>query len=109
MKGSKCKCGFSTVSIRKACPKCGRVMEDAEWPDEGRVLSFTKLQAVPEGLKVPHNLALVGIDGGPKLVCWTTATLNANDEVAIADVGGKYFCNPVDLSFRVEANGSKLD
>jgi len=84
-------------------------MEEAEWPDEGRVLSFTKLQAVPEGLKEPHNLALVGIDKGPKIVCWTTATLNEDDEVAIADVGGKYFCNPVDLGFKLETKGSELD
>ena len=109
MKGTKCKCGFATVSGRKACPKCGRVMEEAEWPDEGRVLSFTRLQAVSEGLTGPHNLALVGIDKGPKLVCWTTAILNEDDEVSIADVGGKYFCNPTDLSFTLEAKDSKAD
>lgn len=109
MKGTKCKCGFATVSGRKACPKCGRVMEEAEWPDEGRVLSFTRLQAEPEGLKEPHNLVLVGIAKGPKLVCWTTATLDEDDEVAIADMGGKYFCNPMDLSFKLDAKDSKLD
>ncbi len=109
MKGSKCKCGFSTVSIRKACPKCGRVMQEAEWPDKGRVLSFTSLQAVPEGLKDPHNMALVGIEKGPNLVCWTKATLKEDDDVTIADVGGKYFCNPIDLSFKIGAKGSKLN
>jgi len=109
MRGMKCKCGFSTVSSRKVCPKCGRMMAEAEWPDEGRVLSFTRLQALPEGLKEPHNLALVGIEKGPKLVCWTKSTLNENDEVAIADVSGKYFCNLVDLTFKLEAKGSKLD
>lgn len=109
MKGSKCRCGFSTVSSRKVCPKCGRVMEEAEWPDDGRVLSFTRLQAVPEGLREPHNLALVGIDKGPKIVCWTTSTLNEDDEVTIADVNGKYFCNPVDLAFKLEGKGSELD
>ena len=81
-------------------------MEEAEWPDEGRVLSFTSLQAVPEGLKEPHNLALVGIEKGPKLVCWTTATLNEDDLVTIADVAGKYFCSPVDLSFKIGGKGS---
>ncbi len=109
MKGSKCRCGFATVSIKKACPKCGRVMEEAEWPDTGHVLSFTMLQAIPEGLKEPYNLALVGIDKGPKVVCWTTATPNEGDEVTIADIGGKYYCSPVDLTFKVEAKGSQLD
>ncbi len=109
MKGSKCRCGFATVSMRKVCPKCGRIMEEAEWPDEGKVLSFTRLQAVPEGLKEPHNLALIGIDKGPKLVCWTTSMLEEEDEVTIADVGGKYLCSPIDLTFKIEAKGSKLD
>ncbi len=109
MKGSKCRCGFATVSMRKVCPKCGRIMEEAEWPDEGKVLSFTRLQAVPEGLKEPHNLALIGIEKGPKLVCWTTSMLEEEDEVTIADVGGKYLCSPIDLTFKIEAKGSKLD
>jgi len=74
-------------------PSSGRELSQVQGEEErsvriGRVLSFTKLQAVPEGLKEPHNLALVGIDKGPKIVCWTTATLNEDDEVAIADVGG---------------------
>ena len=94
MRGSECRCGFSTISMRKICPRCGRIMEEAVWQDEGVVLSFTKLEAVPEGLKEPYNLALVGIEKGPKLVCWTKSTLNDNDLVTISDVGGKYFCNP---------------
>lgn len=109
MKGSKCRCGFSTVSSRRVCPKCGRTMEEGEWPDEGKVLSFTRLQAIPEGLKEPHNLALVGVEKGPKVVCWTTTSLREDDHVAIAEVDGKYFCNKVDLNFKVDGKGSKLD
>jgi uncharacterized OB-fold protein len=97
------------VASRRTCPKCGRTMEEAEWPDEGRVLSFTQLQAFPEGLKQPHNLVLVGIEKGPKIVCWTTSTLKEDDEVTITDVSGKYFCSPVDLTFRLDGKGSKLD
>lgn len=84
-------------------------MEEAEWPDEGSVLSFTRLQAMPEGLKEPHDLALVGIDKGPKLVCWTTATLKEADRVAITEVNGKFLCEPVDLDLRLNEDGSKLD
>ena len=84
-------------------------MDDTEWPDVGRVLSFTRLQAVPEGLKEPHNLVLVGVEKGPKLVCWTKSELNEDDQVTIADLDGKYFCAPVDLSFKLGEKGSKLD
>jgi uncharacterized OB-fold protein len=84
-------------------------MEEAEWPDEGQVLSFTPLKAIPEGLKDPHNLALVGISKGPKLVCWTTSELNDADRVAIAEVSGKFFCSPVDLGLKLEGADSELD
>lgn len=69
-------------------------MKADEWPDEGRVLSFARLQAMPEGLQDPYNMALVEIEDGPKLVCWTSGTLKENDEVSITEVGGRYICSP---------------
>ncbi|MCU0852750.1 MAG: hypothetical protein MUC90_05810, partial [Thermoplasmata archaeon] len=93
MKGSKCRCGFATVSSRNVCPRCGRNMKAKEWPDEGYVLSFEKLQVIPEGLGEPYNLALVEIDKGPKLVCWTSKKLEVDDPVKIVEQGGKYFCS----------------
>ncbi len=93
MKGSKCKCGFATLSVRKICPRCGGRMGPGEWGDEGRVLSFTRLEAIPQGLTDPYNMVLVGIEKGPKLVCWTSGTLKENDEVAISEVKGKYICS----------------
>jgi uncharacterized OB-fold protein len=95
MKGMKCKCGFATVSQKAKCPRCGKMMKPSEWPDEGRVLSFTPLQAVPEGLENPYNLVLVAIDEkGPKLACWTSGKLKVNDEVTVTDWEGKYICAP---------------
>ncbi|MBN1678431.1 MAG: hypothetical protein JW880_07830 [Candidatus Thermoplasmatota archaeon] len=94
MKGSKCKCGFSTLSYRRACPRCGRQMTSGDWPDEGRVLSFARLQAVPEGLQDPYDMALVEIEDGPKLVCWSSCILKEKDEVSISKVEGKYICTP---------------
>jgi len=84
-------------------------MEEAEWPDVGLVQSFTHLQVLPEGLKEPHDLALVGIEKGPKVVCWTKSALKEGDKVTIADIGGKYFCSPVEVSFKLESKSSKLD
>lgn len=94
MKGHKCRCGFATVSQRSKCPRCGKRMKPLEWPDKGKVLSFTKLQAVPERFQNKYNLVLVGLRKGPKLVCWTSGTLNVGDEVSITEMNGKYFCNP---------------
>ncbi len=69
-------------------------MKLEEWPDEGKVLSFTRLQAVPEGLQDPHDMALVQVEKGPKLVCWTNRALKEDDEVRVIELGGKYMCKP---------------
>lgn len=69
-------------------------MKRAEWEARGRVLSFTFLHAVPEGLSDAYNLALVEIDDGPKMVCWTSGKLKEDDEVVIEINKGKYICTP---------------
>ena len=94
MKGSKCRCGYATTSHKSVCPRCGKKMKPSEWPDEGKVLSFTRLQAIPEGSKDPYDLALVAIDNGPKLICWTSSTLKEDDSVTIVDQKGTMFCDP---------------
>ena len=108
MKGMKCRCGFATVSDKKLCPRCGKRMKSAEWPDEGKVQSFTRLQAIPEGLPDPYNLALVAVTKGPKIVCWTSGTLREDDAVTITERKGKYLCSPkTELDFKLDT--SKLD
>lgn len=78
-------------------------MKPDEWPDEGKVLSFTRLQAIPEGLQDPYDLALVNIEDGPKIICWTSGTLKVDDEVAVTEMKGKFLCNPKPtLEFRLE-------
>ncbi len=95
MKGMKCRCGFATVSEKAKCPRCGRIMKPAEWPDEAKVLSFSELHVVPEGTEDPYNLVLVEIGKkGPKIPCWTSGKMKENDEVTIIDRDGKYFCTP---------------
>ncbi len=108
MKGMKCRCGFATVSEKISCPRCGKRMKAAQWPDEGKVLSFTRLQTAPEGLADPYNLALVAVPKGPKLVCWTSGTLRENDLVTIVEQKGKYLCSPrIDRTYKMDE--SQLD
>lgn len=77
------------------------MMKACEWADEGKVLSFAKLQAIPEGADRPHDLVLVQIEKkGPKIVCWTTNRLGVEDEVSVVDNGGRYFCQLLEKSRR---------
>lgn len=77
------------------------MMKACEWADEGKVLSFAKLQAVPEGADRPHDLVLVQLaKKGPKIVCWTTSRLEVEDEVSVVDNGGRYFCQLLERSKR---------
>jgi len=111
MNGMKCKCGFATFSQKSKCPRCGKMMKPTQWPDEGKVLSFTPLQAIPEGLENPYNLALVAIeDKGPKIACWTSGKLKENDEVSVIDWNGKFICAPkTELKFELTEDSSKPD
>ncbi len=93
-KGSECKCGYMTVAKKMRCPKCGKQMRPADWADKGKVLSFTHLDTVPEGLTDLYNLALVEIEKGPKMACWTSYTLKEDDIVLIVQQNGKYLCSP---------------
>lgn len=103
MKGMRCRCKFATLAGKIWCPRCGKQMKPHEWPDEGKVLSFTHLHAIPEGFTDPYNIALVEIPEGPKVVCWTSGTLKENDEVTITNVMGKYLCSPkAPLSFELQ-------
>lgn len=93
MKGKKCRCGFATVASRPRCPRCGKVTSDAEWKDEGTVMTVANLRKVPDGFNVPMALAVVQIDGkGPKVVCWTEDDLAVGDPVAVIDMGRTYLC-----------------
>ena len=93
MKGMKCKCKYATVSSKTKCPRCGRQMNPAEWPDEGKLLSFTELRTIPEGFENRYDMALVMIEnGGPKVICWTTEKPKVGDLVTVSEWKGKYLC-----------------
>jgi hypothetical protein len=77
-------------------------MRPEEWPDEGRVLSHASLGVVPNGLDKPYDLVLVGIDKGPKLLCWSSLPVKIEDLVKIEREDGSYFCSPVKRSSHVK-------
>jgi len=64
--GFKCKkCGTVAYPKRFLCPSC-KAKDFEEYPlgDEGRVVTFTKLWAIPEGIeRLPLTLAIVEFDG----------------------------------------------
>lgn len=93
MKGKKCKCGYATISKKPRCPRCGRVSSDAEWEDEGKVLSVARLRKIPEGFSAPMALTVIEVgDKGPKVTCWSEDDLAVGDSVVIVDIGGAFIC-----------------
>jgi len=64
--GLKCKkCGTIAYPKRFLCSSCkGKDFEEYPLGDEGRVVTFTKLWAIPEGIEqLPLTLAIVEFDG----------------------------------------------
>lgn len=63
--GFKCKkCGTIVYPKRFLCSSCkGRDFEEHPLGGEGRVVTFTKLWAIPEGIeKLPLTLAIIEFD-----------------------------------------------
>jgi uncharacterized OB-fold protein len=85
------------------CPRCGKRMKAAEWPAEGRVLSFVKLGIDLDGHKRPMNLLLVGVQKGPKIVCWTDLTPAIDETVLICPSEDSYYCFPKESPARGRA------
>lgn len=64
--GFKCKnCGTIAYPRRLLCSSCkGREFEEHPLNGEGKVVTFTKLWAIPEGIEqLPLTLAIVEFDG----------------------------------------------
>lgn len=92
IEGSECRCGYKTVSKKSVCPSCGKRMEPREFSDEGKVLSFVKLEIPPEHHDKPMNIVMVEIDDGPKMICWAANILAQNQRVKVFSEGGLIQC-----------------
>ena len=75
-------CGKGMYTKHAVCPNCrGRQFEEFELGDQGVLLTFTKLYAVPEGVEqIPLTLGIVEFPGGMKVTGQIVA-----DEVKIGD------------------------
>jgi uncharacterized OB-fold protein len=58
-------------------------MEQRKFFDEGKVLSYVSLKVQPEDHAQPMDLVMVEIDNGPKLVCWTSESLKADQRIKV--------------------------
>ena len=67
-------------------------MTPAEWKDVGKVLSFTKLRTALDGTEKRYNLAVVAVEDGPKVPCWTTEMLKPGAEVDLSMTGNRCDC-----------------
>lgn len=70
-------------------------MSSVKYPDEGIVLSYTRLQIPPNGFAAPLDLVMVEIDDGPKLVCWTDTPLEIDQRVRVLTEEGLLRCRPL--------------
>lgn len=64
--GYKCKrCGTVAYPRRFLCSSCrGKDFEEYPLGDEGKIVTFTKLWAIPEGIEqIPLTLAIVEFEG----------------------------------------------
>ena len=69
LKASKCHCGKVCIPPKTRCPLCGKIMDQNELVNRGKVLTFTTLHVAPEGFTPPIRVALVQLDDGPKVFC----------------------------------------
>jgi len=92
--GARCQCGKNIVPFRKLCPACGKAMEEVEFENTGTVLTHTTLHAAPEGFEAPIGIAMVGLEGGAKLLCSVKCDieLSIGDHVEVKREGERYFC-----------------
>ncbi|MDH4123900.1 MAG: hypothetical protein OEV21_07455 [Thermoplasmata archaeon] len=95
MKGSICECGYKTIALAKICPRCGNEMVEKFFSDFGKVLTYVKLRIPPENYSTPLDLAMVEIDNGPQITCWTDRELTVDQIVRVLANGSKYSCEPV--------------
>jgi len=81
--GFKCKrCGTIAYPRRFLCSSCkGKNFEECPLPDDGKIVTFTKLWAIPEGIEqLPLTLAIVEFDNQVRI---TGQVLN--EEISIGD------------------------
>jgi len=77
------KCGRVSYPKHARCPGCGhREFEEFEVRGTGRVLTYTKLYAVPRGVdRIPLPLCIVEFEGGVKMTGQLTGEAEIGSKV----------------------------
>src|SRR3989338_4279302 len=63
--GTKCSCGSIFYPPRKQCLECGNTtLTETKMPNNGVIISFTKISVAPEGFKhtIPYIIGLIKLD-----------------------------------------------
>jgi uncharacterized OB-fold protein len=106
IKGSICSCGQIHIPPERVCIACTKQneLENIELSDLGKLITYTKLNIVPDGFKAPLILGIVELDHfesdksriGPKLICqgksddFSEDELNTEMLVAVENINGLY-------------------
>ena len=77
------KCGRISYPRHVRCPSCGhREFDEVEVKGNGRVLTYTKLYAVPKGVdKIPLLLCIVEFENGVRMTGQLTDEAEVGSEV----------------------------
>jgi uncharacterized protein len=90
LKASKCHCGKVSVPPKNRCPQCGKIMDQTELVNRGKVLTFTTLQVAPEGYTPPLRVALVELEDGPKVFCSFDKEVPIDTKVEVLPNGNRF-------------------
>jgi uncharacterized OB-fold protein len=84
--GYKCvNCTWSDFFATKACPRCLSETREVSFSGQGKVATFTVIRYPPTGFEkaAPYVVALIDLDGGPRIIGRITADPN---ELRIAQI-----------------------
>jgi uncharacterized OB-fold protein len=74
--GVKCpKCQWSDFFEAQVCPRCLTELSVTSFPGQGRIVTFTVIRYPPVGFvgQAPYVVALIDLDGGPRVIGRVTA------------------------------------
>ncbi len=92
-----CRCGHYDVPTLDRCVNCGQPLSVVTLEARGKVLTWTVLHNVPEGLPRPLRLFLVEFSNGMKMLCrGGEACEEMGKSVRVREESGIFHCEPWD-------------
>ena len=97
---ASCKCGKVYIPPKERCLECNGETKPIEIDDSGELLTFTVLQATPEGFTAPLILGLIRLDGSKEKTDIRSTKLLCEGKVPEPDLS-------IGLNVRVRLNNGK--